>query len=463
MILARYLTPAETGIYSVALGVANMARMLRDFGVTDYLIQKPELDIEHYRSAFTVSLLGALLVAASLYLVAPFAAEFYQEQGVNRVLAVLALSVAIVPIGQPALAIMRRELAYGSLYIIRTLGTLTGSITATVMVINGFSYMSLAWSSLASVAITCILASAFRPKLAVFKPGLRKWKTVTSFGSRIVVIDVAGQLGANADSLVIGKMLGFGPAGLFSRGEGLLRQFNDKFYGAIRSVAYPAFAQYFREGRDTTQLFGKSIAYVTGIAWPFYAFTAIMAEPIILAAFGPQWVAAIPILRILTIAASIACLGQFVGQLLTASGHINSHFRIQMTVIFLRILFFIIGGFYSIEAVAAGQVAVSIIGLTLKYSQMSKYLDIRPSNILAGTVSSAGTAALTAIIPALVFILSNSGMIPGPWIELTAGTAGAAMGWFAGLYLFKHPLQEELTSILARIRDYRIRKLSRQT
>jgi len=70
MILARLLTPAETGIYAVGFAVMMLLEMLREFGVGSYLIRERELDRGKIRAAFTVTLLlawcpGGALVAAS--------------------------------------------------------------------------------------------------------------------------------------------------------------------------------------------------------------------------------------------------------------------------------------------------------------------------------------------------------------------------------------------------------------
>ncbi|HEU4375150.1 MAG TPA: oligosaccharide flippase family protein, partial [Telluria sp.] len=44
MIISRLLTPAQTGIYSVAAVLLGVAQVLRDFGVGQYLVQERELN-----------------------------------------------------------------------------------------------------------------------------------------------------------------------------------------------------------------------------------------------------------------------------------------------------------------------------------------------------------------------------------------------------------------------------------
>ena len=64
MVLARLLTPAEIGVYSVGAAVVALAHVLRDFGVGNYLIQEKELTQDRIRTAFGVALVIAWVMAA---------------------------------------------------------------------------------------------------------------------------------------------------------------------------------------------------------------------------------------------------------------------------------------------------------------------------------------------------------------------------------------------------------------
>ena len=62
MLLARLLTPEEIGLYSVNLVFIGIAHMLRDFGISNYVVQAPQLPRTEIRTAFGISLLlGSVL------------------------------------------------------------------------------------------------------------------------------------------------------------------------------------------------------------------------------------------------------------------------------------------------------------------------------------------------------------------------------------------------------------------
>src|SRR4051812_17104740 len=57
MILSRILTPAETGLFSVAAGLVSIAQAVRDFGVGTYILQERDLTRSRLGAALWISVL----------------------------------------------------------------------------------------------------------------------------------------------------------------------------------------------------------------------------------------------------------------------------------------------------------------------------------------------------------------------------------------------------------------------
>lgn len=64
-ILARLLTPADYGVYTIAFVVVNLAQMVRDFGTIGYLYQERNLTETAIRTAFGVSLMIGIGLGAA--------------------------------------------------------------------------------------------------------------------------------------------------------------------------------------------------------------------------------------------------------------------------------------------------------------------------------------------------------------------------------------------------------------
>lgn len=76
IVMARILSPAETGLYFTAYSVILLADGFRDFGVGAYLVQARTLERREVRTAFTVTLFLSFAMAAAIALGAGAIAGF---------------------------------------------------------------------------------------------------------------------------------------------------------------------------------------------------------------------------------------------------------------------------------------------------------------------------------------------------------------------------------------------------
>ena len=77
---------------------------------------------------------------------------------------------------------MRREMAFAKLTLINIFGVIVNSALSVILVLYGYSFMSIAWASLSSAIAIALLSLAMRRDLSIFKPCLNEWREVVSFG-----------------------------------------------------------------------------------------------------------------------------------------------------------------------------------------------------------------------------------------------------------------------------------------
>ena len=120
IVLARLLTPEEIGVFSVAAVLVGMAHMLRDFGVSQYVVQERELTREKLKSALGAAILFAWAIAILLLIMAQFVSAFYNDERVETVMLVLSISFLLLPFGSVTLAMLRREFRFVPIYRVQT-------------------------------------------------------------------------------------------------------------------------------------------------------------------------------------------------------------------------------------------------------------------------------------------------------------------------------------------------------
>lgn len=453
-IISRLLTPAEIGVFSVAAGVLALVHMLRDFGVTEYLIQETTLDETMIRTVFTVNLIIAWVLAGIILLASGGIGRFFADTGVTQVLRVMSIVFFLLPFGTTTVAMLVRELEFGKLAKIRISESVIRSCTAVVLAYLGFSYMSMAWSSVVGISVLIVGCTIWGWQYRTKGFSLARWKRVLHFGSNRTVADIARQLGDQSANLVIGRMLGMADTGIYSRGYGVVNIYHTNFIGAIGSVAFPAFAREDREHDAAPELFLKSLVYTTGVSWPFFAAGILLAYPIINILFGNQWDAAVPLMQWLCGAALIGTLMYQCNGFLVALGRVGTVTRVEIEYQLARIGITIAAAFYSLEAVAAVQVVVYVIAVTLYYRELNVYAALSVRKCAKAVIPSAVVTLATCIGPAVVvfwpeFIARH--LVPAFVVAFVGGGAG----WLLGLVIVRHPLLREIQRVIARLTKYR--------
>lgn len=443
MVLARLLTPEEIGIYSVGAAAVALAHTVRDFGVSNYLIQERELTTDRIRTAFAITLIIGWTLAAVVFAVSGPVSRFFAEPGLGQVLKVLSLTFLVIPFSSPVLAVLRRDMAFGTLLWIGIANALAHAATAVLLAALGFGFMSLAWASLAGVVTTATVTACYRPSIARVLPSFKEWRRVARFGILSSTAEVIGRIGFYAPDLILGRLLGFTAVALFSRAMGLIQLFNRTVMFAVMPVMTPAFAAKNRRGGDLLRPYLKGLSYVTVLAWPFFIFLGFMAYPIIRILFGDQWDAAVPLAQILCVAGIFRPLWYFVSSVLIALGEMKINLKIAAICNPLYIILFLLGALHSLEAAAFAPVVFCFLYFAVSYVYLRDLIGLSLREVLGSVSKSFAVALLSAVVPNAVFF----GMDIGPenvWRPLLLAFSGTAMVWTGAVFAINHPLQEDI-------------------
>ena len=444
VVLSRILTPAEIGVYAVAAVFAALASNFRDFGIAEYLIQAPSLTAERIRAAFTVNIGASWLVAALIFGGAGLAGDFYRSEAITAVMHVQALNFLLIPFGAINMAGFRRDLNFKPIFMA---GVASNIVTLTVSVAcawRGMGPMSLAWSSLAGVAVTVLISLLYRPADYPRWPGLKGLPEVLHFGGFASGIYFVGQLGKGAPEMIIGKAQDLTAAAVFSRANGLVQIFHQLVMRALMPVCLPYFARSVREEQSVVRGYLVGVAYVTVIGWPFLGFLALNAFPAIRLVYGDQWLASVPLARVLCLAAAIELVHHLAKEAMVSSGHVKLGSRLQLFLQAAQILGLLLVIPFGLAGAAWGVLAASTLGLGL--SQWHMHAAARLS--IAALWQSCRISlwvTLIALAPATTLAFTVQVGESNFARHLIVATLFTAPAWLLGLRLTHHPLWTELS------------------
>jgi len=452
MLLSRLLTPAQVGVFSLCAAVTAVAGTLRDFGISEYLIQERELNRSKLRAAFGVAIMIGWGIGACVFLGRSLVATYFNEPGVAQVLTVLALNFLILPFASPAFALLNREMAFRKIFVLQTVSNTVQSVAAVGLAYTGHGFMSLAWAPVISMMVQTLMLLYMRPSESMILPSLHGTSQVLKYGSVFVSTRVIETLTRNAHEFVIAKQFGFASVGLFSRAFGLLELFYNNVAAAVLRVATPAFANEHRAGQSLAGTFARGTAIFTVVAWPFFGFVALMAGEIIALLFGPQWSAAAPICSILALAMMPSYLYALGPNLLAATGNVKTRLRISLLYSPVHLTGIVLASFISLKAVAAVWGVNHLILLFLYGRQLRRVLAADLRSLFGPSLPSAVVAAACIASQVMVAEACRAAGFAGI-ATLALVVLGAAISWLIGLRLTAHPALNEIGRLTQRFRQ----------
>lgn len=444
MVLARLLTPAETGVYSVAAVLLGIAQVLRDFGVGQYVIQAPALDTDKLRAVAAASFLFAWPLAATIGLASGAAARFYHEPRLAVLLQLLAFNFLLLPLASTTLPVLRRQMKFPAICTINLGSGIVNFACAIALAWQGAGYLSLAYASLAATATSVLLCLLFRPAQLPWLPSWKGLHEILRFGAYATGGTLIDEAGVAAPDLIIGKLIGMEGVGLFGKATGLLAVFNQAITSVVSPVIFPLFAAKQRAQQDLAAAYLLTVSFLTAFAIPFFAFLAWQALPIVRLLYGNQWDSTVILIQIMCCSSAIYSMFSMARYLFVAKGKIKEQARLDAVAVPVRVLALLAAAPFGLTGMAWAVVAGSLFRswLTLRY--LRQLAGIGLADLLVASKKSALLAVIAVGLPALLAPRGAGSTA----VMLLAGIAGAL--WLGAIIMIRHPLNEELRLALRR-------------
>ena len=451
VVIARLLTPEQMGVFAVAAVFASLASTVRDFGVAEYLIQESELGEESFRAALTVNIGISWLMAGALFFSASAAAEFYRQEGVANVMRVQSLSFVLIPFGAVTMAWFRRELNFLPIFIANAFASALSFVVSVDLALWGYGYMSLAWSSVAGVAVTVAITVYLRPEKLPRWPGLKGIRRVFQFGRFVSGIYIVGEIGRGAPELIIGRAEGAAAVGMFGRAYGVVEIFHRLVLRSIMRVCLPYFASGVRvEGTPVRGLL-RTMSYLTGVGWAFLLFMAVASFSVIRLVYGPQWVEAVGLARILCAAAAVELLYFPAKEALLAVGKARESSALQIWTQLARVVGLLWAIPFGLEGASWGLLGAALVGAGLAQWYLGTGVNLLFGDVVR-VVRPSAEVAFVAVLPvwgwSMVAPLGEENYVG---FGLFGGVLTGVF-WLVGLKMRRHALWDEVTGLVGGLR-----------
>ncbi|AVR46904.1 hypothetical protein C7S20_17455 [Christiangramia fulva] len=371
-VLARLITPEEFGIIGMIAVFTGFAKIFVDLGFSNALIQKKSISKKDIDTVFTFNIISGLVLTGIFFFFSSLIADFYGEAILSKITKVYSPIFLIMAFGGVNQAMIIKAMEFKKNTIASIVSTIVSSTIAIAMAYLGFGVWSILSKILSEQIITTLLVMVLFPVRQQPKFYYSSFRALAKNGFNMAGDSVINYWSRNADNLIIGKFLGDGPLGIYSKAYAIMMLPLRNISRVIGKVMFPSFSLLQNEVEKIKSIYLKATRLIAFVTFPLMMGLAILAEPFVLVTFGENWVQMIPIIRILAAIGAIQSVFTLNGVIFNSLGKPEISLRIS-----------IIRSITNIGAFIMGLKLGGLNGLAMAYAIVT-LLSVLPSFYFAG-------------------------------------------------------------------------------
>lgn len=361
--LARLLTPADFGYVAMATVVTEFAALMGTFGFSSVLVQRRVICRLQLDTLFwTLSVIG-LLLALFVFGFSFVAVRVFDDATVGPLLRVMALNFAIGGLTAVPWVVLSRLMRFGANFWIGIVTVVVRMAVAIGCAYAGLGMWSLVIGSLVGTITNAVMHFAYVPFLPRWRyhwPFIaRTWKTSASYFGNTALYYAS----MNLDLLLIGRRLGAAPLGYYQNARALTEEIRGRIAMPIQQVLFPAFSSLQNDAERFGQLVQRAGRLLAAAVVPVGVGVSANAEALVLALYGEQWTAMIPVMAMFGFAAALRASTAISIPLFNANDQAGLAFRYNVVGTLLTMAGVLVTMPFGVTAVAGSVAVTSLFGL----------------------------------------------------------------------------------------------------
>jgi O-antigen/teichoic acid export membrane protein len=430
MVLARLLVPGDFGLIGMAVAVTGFIALFRDLGLSQATIQRDQITQADVNALFWVNVAVSTALALLTLGLAPLLAWFYGDSRVSGITMALGVGFLFGGIAAQHQALIDRQMRFTARGAVDVASLAAGAVAGIAAALLGAGYWSLVIQALTmsfASAVGYWRLSRWRPNRPAWSPGAR---SMLHFGGHLTGYQVVNYFGRNVDNLLIGRVWGAGPLGLYSRAYQLLMLPIRQVNAPLASVAMPALGRLRAEPERYRAVYLRVLEKIGLITMPGVAFLIGTSDWVIRVALGPGWEGAAAIFTWLGVAALVQPAANTTGWLFVSQERGGDLFRWGLIGMVITVGAIVAGLPWGVVGVAAVY-AISDIGLKtpLLFWYVGRSGPVRTGDFYRALAAPA--LATAATLASILLIREFAGITNPIQGLLITGAAGLVAGFTA--------------------------------
>lgn len=376
IVIARLLSPSDYGLIAMLSIFMAIAQTMIDSGLYNALIQKQDRTETDYNTMFYFNFVVSAIIYLLLFVSAPLIASFYEQPLLVKIIRVYCLVLVTNSLGVIQVARLTIALDFKKQMIATLSSVVVGGGLGLGMAYSGFGVWTLVFQNLIG-NLTWVFVLWYYTR---WRPGWEfswtSFRSLFSFGSRLLIASMLNTLYTNMYSLVIGKYFNASTLGYFNRSYTLGQFPVQNFGNVVQKVLYPIQCKYQNDNDKFNQIFITYLRLSGFILFPLMIGLAVLSAPIITLLLTDKWLPAASLFQILCLAFMWFPTMQANVSVLDAKGRSDYHMRSEIIKKIIAVIVLLLTLPWGIKMVCCGLLFYSLIDILVVIAYSRKLTGI---------------------------------------------------------------------------------------
>lgn len=370
-ILARLLLPSQFGEFGIATILLGLLEIFTETGINVFLLQEKSDPEKYLNTAWVISIIRGLIISLLILLTAPLVAQFFHVTHIIPLIYLISLVPLIRGFINPLIVKFQKNLQYQKEFTYRSSIIIVESAVIILLAYLTHSVYSFAWGLIVSAVVEVIISHLFvhpRPKLSL---NLSQASLIITRGKWVTGFGIMEYVYTQSDNVAVGRLLGQTPLGIYQNAYKLsvlpLTEIGEVFY----KVTFPIYVRLTQYPDRLKKAALKSSFILVSLLFASSFALFYLAQPVVSIFLGPNWQAAVSVIKALAFLGFLRGLGYSFNSLFLA---LQKQHRVTI-----------------ITTTSAAGLLISLVPLITTYG-------------LLGAAYSAMFGAILALLPAAYFV-----------------------------------------------------------
>ena len=365
ILIARLVTPSDYGLIAMLTIFLSVAQQFVDSGFSNAIIQKTDRKEIDYYTVFYFNLIISIIIYAVLFWCSPYIAIFYSEPDLEIVAKWIGLNIILTAF----YIVPRTKFVIDLNFKIQTkisfVAVVVSGVVGIVLASYGYGVWALVVQSLLNSLISLSLYWGLSKWKLKFIFSWFSFKTLFSFGYKLLVVGMLHVIFANIYTLIIGRRFAVTDVGYFNRSQTFATFPSVNITSIICRVLYPIQCHVLNDDYLFKRKFIQYLRATIYIVFPLMICLCVLAKPFILVVLNEKWLSISSILSILCIAYMWYPLTALNWQLLTAKGRSDLALKAEIVGKVLSILILLLTLPFGIMVICYGIIIANVVDIII--------------------------------------------------------------------------------------------------